>query len=168
MNKPAGLLTKLVGGKPKLSGMEYDLTGKKIADVKGWAPTEDGLLFVKNGCYDDEKLFSGHEMIIPGDTYTIDTDDKATATGVAKDTVLSAANDVTLAMLLNDEVDGVWIYADQAYLYDCSLPHNSNPSHACDMWAKWKTDFAYVQVGQYDHARNGTTLTKAKKGAGIA
>lgn len=56
MNKPAGLMTKLKGGKPVISGEDYDLTGKKIADVKGWAPTDDGLYFVTNKCND--KIFT--------------------------------------------------------------------------------------------------------------
>jgi hypothetical protein len=41
-NKPAGLLTRLVDGKPILDP-NSDLSGVKIADVTGWAPTIDGL-----------------------------------------------------------------------------------------------------------------------------
>jgi hypothetical protein len=48
-NKPAGLLTRLVDGKPILDP-NSDLSGKKIVDVTGWAPTIDGIKFSTNNC----------------------------------------------------------------------------------------------------------------------
>jgi len=51
-DKPAGLITRLNGnGEPAVKGTNdlRDLSAK-IADVVNWAPTEDGLAFVKNTC----------------------------------------------------------------------------------------------------------------------
>merc|ERR1719502_223665 len=61
-NKPAGLIVKLVDGKPKIS-TEDDFSGKTIVDVTGWAPTADTMYFVKNQCtkkpYKDFKIIQG-------------------------------------------------------------------------------------------------------------
>lgn len=46
-------MTRLSNGKPIIAPMEYDLGGKKLVDVKGWAPTEDGFGFESNNCYNE-------------------------------------------------------------------------------------------------------------------
>ena len=49
-NKGAGLLAKLDGeGRPLISGKD-SLAGKRVADVRGWAPGPDGLRYVSNTC----------------------------------------------------------------------------------------------------------------------
>lgn len=41
-NKPGGLLGRIEDGVQEISGTD-DLSGKTIADVRGWAPTDDGM-----------------------------------------------------------------------------------------------------------------------------
>ena len=41
-NKPGGILVRMKDGKPEFNGND-DLEGKVIMDVRGWAPTDDGL-----------------------------------------------------------------------------------------------------------------------------
>lgn len=164
VNKPAGLLVRLQGGKPTISPMDTDLGGKKVADVKGWAPTDDGLAFVQNKCYKEKKQFTNYEMITPKDKYI----SKTSNTGSPVGTEFTNENDIPLAMLLDGEVDAVWIYSDQAYYYDCTKNPDADHQHTCSMWAKFKTDFAYIQTGLYGHAINGTTLMMTRKGAGVA
>jgi hypothetical protein len=54
VNKAAGILTRLDSdGKPEISP-KSDLSGIRIVDVTGWAPTEDGLAFVSNDCTGEE------------------------------------------------------------------------------------------------------------------
>ncbi len=48
-NKPAGLLVRLEDGIPTVSPMS-DLSGLKVVDISGWAPTSDGLSFITNSC----------------------------------------------------------------------------------------------------------------------
>lgn len=62
-NKPAGILTRLgADGKPVLDP-KSDLKGKKIVDVKGWAPTSDGMSLVNNWC--TGKRYNGYEILNP-------------------------------------------------------------------------------------------------------
>merc|ERR1719482_249756 len=98
LNKPAGILTRLVDGVPVVSGLS-DLAGKRVAEVTGWAPTPDTLALSTNMC--TGKPFQGYEMISP-----------VVPEG-------SNPNDVAMKMLLDGDVDALWIYADQAYLYQC-------------------------------------------------
>lgn len=97
-NKPAGILTRLVDGKPVIDP-KSNLAGVKIADVKGWAPTIDSLDFVSNNCTGER--FENYEMISTENSYTR-----------VDGTVIEGVNDVALAMLLDSEVDAVWVYAD--------------------------------------------------------
>ena len=94
MNKPAGLITRLVNGKPHVSP-KSDLKGLKIVDVVGWAPTPDTLSLVTNKC--TKKRFEGYTMVNP------------TASG--------NANDAAMKMVLDGTADAMWIYSDQASLY---------------------------------------------------
>jgi hypothetical protein len=144
MNKPAGILSRLVDGIPVINGLS-DLSGKKVAEVTGWAPTADTLAMSTNKC--NMKPFIGFEMISPP------VPDGANA------------NDVALSMLLDGDVDAVWIYADQAHLYQCK--DGVTADWNCSMWAGFGTTFAYVQTGITSYAYNGTTLTMSKKGSGL-
>jgi hypothetical protein len=158
MNKPGGVMARIGSdGKPTISP-KSNLNGVKVADVKGWAPTKDGLNFGFNSCTGDR--FEGFDMIIPGDTYTTTIDGTSYT--------LYKANDISLAMLLDGSVDAVWIYADQAKNYDCNNLNGAVPSWECAIWSKFKTSFAFIHTGIYEHAKNGTTLTLARKGSGVA
>jgi hypothetical protein len=107
-NKPAGLLVRLdASGNPSHSP-KSDFSGLKVADVKGWAPTIDGLEVSSNNC--TGQSFKGFTMEATPDTYTT-VDTLSTFT---------KANDIALAMLLDSKIDGVWIYADQAKNYQCA------------------------------------------------
>jgi len=59
----------------------------------------------------------------------------------------------------------MWVYADQAYNYDCSKAEN--PTWNCDLWAGFGTKYAYIQTGLFGHAYNGTTIALARKGSGV-
>ena len=156
-NKPAGLLVRLKDGKPEIDP-KSDLKDVKVVDVKGWAPTSDGLNFVKNRCTLKPTYFLGFEMVTPEDSYKSKSQKKT----------FTIANDVALAMLLDGAADAVWLYADQAQYYDCSQNPDKQNEHDCEMWAGFKKDFAYIHTGLYGHTVNGTTLTLAKKGSGIS
>lgn len=141
-NKPAGILTRLGSdGKPVIDP-KSDLRGKKIVDVKGWAPTADGLKLVTNWC--TNQRYSGFEVITP-----------------AKD-----GNDPAMAMLRNGEADGMFVYADQAYNY---RPDQAGvtPSWDTVLWTGLGTKFAYIGTGMLGHSHNGTTLAISKKGSGL-
>merc|ERR1719491_992384 len=59
IKKPAGILTRLVGGNPVVDGLS-DLSGVKVVDIVGWAPTSDVLSLSKNICTGEH--FSGFNM----------------------------------------------------------------------------------------------------------
>ena len=86
-NKAAGLLVRLdESGNPEVP-VESNLAGLKVADVNGWAPTEDTLRLLSNSCTGER--FKDFELIIP-----------------------EPGNDAALSLLLDREVDAVYIYAD--------------------------------------------------------
>merc|ERR1719401_1870389 len=66
----------------------------------------------------------------------------------------------------------MFLYADQAYHYQCNEAVQNNESVQndwnCTLWEGLGTKFAYVQTGQYGYMINGTTLAMAKKGSGVA
>lgn len=141
-NKPAGILTRLGSdGKPFLDPMS-DLSGKKIVDVKGWAPTADGLSLVNNWCTNTR--YTGYEVITPA------TD----------------GNDAAMAMLRDGTADGMFVYADQAYNY---RPNQADVTSTWNeaMWTGLGTKFAYIGTGMLGHSYNGTTLAISKKGSGL-
>jgi len=141
-NKAAGIITLLdENGEPKLKG-DDTLEGKTIVDVGGWAPTADGLGFVKNHCTDE--MFS--------DDYTLLTGD---------------GNDESLKMLFDGKADGVFIYADQAYNFwkVCQKPDHGD--FDCNLWREFGKRYAYTQTGQFGILKNGTTVVMAKKGSGV-
>jgi len=142
-NKPAGILTRLdSSGAPVISSTS-DLSGVNVVDVNGWAPTADTLALVRNPCTGN--LFSGYNMIVPP----------------------TVGNDAAMAMLMDGTADAMWVYADQAYTYDCSDPAVT-PTWNCTLWSGLGTKFAYIQTGLFGHALNGTTLAISKRGSGLA
>jgi hypothetical protein len=140
VNKAAGLLTKLVDGAPKVTGYD-DLAGKTVVDVGGWAPTADGLGYVRNKCTD--QMYSSDYTLLVG-----------------KD------NDESLTLLLNGTADAMFVYADQAYNYQCK--EGVEATWNCSLWEGFGTKYAYVQTGQFGYTVNGTTLALTKKGSGVA
>jgi ABC-type amino acid transport substrate-binding protein len=147
VNKAAGLMTKLnEDGTPKVTGHD-DLSGKIVADVAGWAPTADGLDFVENKC---------------------------THKNYASDYILRMAqskinpNDLALTWLLNETVDAVFLYSDQAKNYKTACKMGLPTTWNCANWKSFGKKFAYVQTGQFGYVHNGTTLALAKKGSGVA
>jgi hypothetical protein len=86
-NKAAGILTRLQNGRPVVSG-NSDLTGVKVVDVVGFAPTADNLAIVRNDCIGAQ--FSGYEIIAPSSTSDYPNDD-------------------ALKTLLNGDADAMWV-----------------------------------------------------------
>ena len=62
----AGILTRLSNGEPIVTS-KSDLDGVKIVDISGWAPTSDGIEFVRNDCTGN--MYSGYEMLETESTY---------------------------------------------------------------------------------------------------
>lgn len=151
-NKPAGILVRLdAAGVPEIKGTD-DLTGKTIADVRGWAPTDDGLGFVKNTC--TGKIFGKFKMLVPEES----------------------GNDVAMRLMMEKtdgvyKADGVWLYADQAKNFNSKAAEDSGKviSWDKDIWDQFgkPNGFAYIHVGMMDHAINGTTLVMSRKGSGL-
>ena len=151
----AGILTRLdANGSPLVSSMS-DLDGVKIVDVTGWAPTKDGIEFVKNECTGDR--FSGYDMSQTGSSWSwrgyenhsnvMTSLNHFQPINVMTDITLTNANDIGLAMLLDGTVDAVWIYADQADRYQCrDIIDNPDAmyEHNCEMWSRFGTEFAYI------------------------
>ncbi|OLQ14905.1 Malonyl-CoA-acyl carrier protein transacylase, mitochondrial [Symbiodinium microadriaticum] len=140
-NKPAGLMTLLTNGVPSVSGWD-DLAGKTVIDVGGWAPTADGLGYVTNKC----------SNMPYSDSITL---------------VVGPENDDAMNMLRNGTGDAVFIYADQAALYQCSAVGDATVSFNCSLWDGFGTEYAYVQTGQKGYAINGTTLAMTKPGSAV-
>jgi len=140
-NKAAGLLALLKEGKEsKVTGIS-DLAGKIVVDVAGWAPTADGLDYVTNKCT-SEKYSSNYTLLV------------------------GPSNDESLKMVLNGTADAMFVYADQAYNYQCKND-GVKTTWNCSLWSGFGTKYAYVQTGQYGYTINGTTLALSKKGTGV-
>lgn len=84
MNKPAGIITRLENGEPVIDGSS-DLSGVKVGDVLGWAPTSDTLQTSTNMC--TKENFKGFDLVFPAED----------------------GNDAALKLLLDGEVDALWI-----------------------------------------------------------
>merc|ERR1711998_445927 len=106
--------------------------------------TADTLALVTNKCT-GERFATDFEMVTP----TVD------------------GNDAAMEMLMNGTVDAMWVYADQAYNYQCH-DDGITPTWNCDLWSGFGTQYAYVQTGLFGHAYNGTTLTISKRGSGLS
>lgn len=145
-NKPAGILTRIVDGKPLIPS-NSTLAGLKIVDVNGWAPTPDGLALVENSC--TGKRFTDYEVIVPTES----------------------GNDAAMKMLMDGDVHGMFVYADQAHVYDCEAESiksgDVTPTWDCDLWKGFGTNYTYIHTGMFRHAYNGTTLTISKRGSGL-
>jgi len=161
LNKPSGLIVKLVGGKPKIDGMDT-LSGRTIVDVTGWAPTADTLNFVNNQC--TQVKYSPDFTVVQGD----DLKDSLPQTGSFPASMAKGPNDRALLAVMNDLADAMWIYGDQAANYHRASADEVKEGWSCELWSKFGTDFAYVQSGMYGWMHNGTTVAMAKKGSGIA
>ena len=141
-NKVAGILTRLdKDGKPVVSPMS-NLSGIRIADVVGWAPTADTLEFLTNSCTGER--YSEYTMIIP-----------------------EQGNDAALSDLLDGTVDAVYIYADQAKYYKIGCETGEADGYDCSMWSRFEKDFAYIGTGLHEFQKNGTTLAMTKMGSGV-
>merc|ERR1719229_1180638 len=77
-----------------------------------------------------------------------------------------------MRMLRNGEADAMFVYADQAYNFQCTADgkthSGADPTWDCQLWKGFGTEYAYVQTGQFGHSINGTTLAISKKGSGLA
>jgi len=153
--KPAGLLTLLQkDGTPKVDGLS-SLAGKRVVDVGGWVPTADGLFYVENKCTKQKYAPKCPEGQPGDDCYTL---------------LVGQGNDAAMKMLRDGDADAMFVYADQAYNYECIDGHTHSgavPTWDCGLWANFGKDYAYVQTGQFGHAINGTTLAIAPKGSGL-
>jgi len=149
-NKPAGILSLLENGVPKVSP-DSDLSDLKVVDVNGWAPTKDGLAVSNNLC--TQAKFQGYEWVEPSSE--------------TKE-MYKNENDRALKTLLNGEADAMFVYADQAFVYNCERDDEVDTAEwACDLWNGFGTNFAYIQTGMFQTAFNGTTLTMSKHGSGL-
>jgi len=158
LNKPSGLIVKLTGGKPAISGND-DFSGKTIVDVTGWAPTADTLYFVKNQCTGAK--YASDFTVVQGDDVTLPTDGDYPAS------MARGPNDKALLAVINGLADAMWVYGDQAANYHCGKGETKEGWN-CELWNKFGTDFAYIQSGMFGWMHNGTTIAMAKKGSGIA
>jgi len=141
VNKAAGLLALLKDGKEdKVTGLS-DLKGMTVVDVGGWAPTADGLGYVTNKCT-GVKYSSDYNLTV------------------------GPSNDESLKMLFNGTADAMFVYADQAYNYQCK-DDGVEKTWNCSLWNGFGTKYAYVQTGQFGYVVNGTTLALSKKGTGV-
>jgi len=118
---------------------------KKVVDVAGWAPTADGLNFVKNKCT-DKNYDGGYNLLM--------------ADGAANN------NELALSWLYDGTADAMFVYADQAYNYK-KVCQKGGADLDCGKWNEFGKEFAYVQTGQFGYVHNGTTLGLAKKGSGV-
>ena len=154
INKPSGLITRLVNGRPHISGMD-DLSGRTIVDVSGWAPTADTLHFVKNQCTgvtyaSDFTIVSDADLVLNGSTgYTA-----------------NGPNDRALIAVLEGQADAMWVYADQASNYQCA-DGETQEGWDCALWRTLGTEYAYIQTGMFGWMHNGTTVAISKKGSGL-
>merc|ERR1712130_643141 len=87
---------------------------------------------------------------------------------------VAEGNDKAMKMLRDGGADAMFVYADQAYNYECDASGTKSKNSGaaatwnCALWKNFGTEYAYVQTGQFGHALNGTTLAISPKGSGIA
>jgi len=138
-NKPAGILSRLVNGVPTIPPTS-DLSGFKICDVAGWAPTIKTLYYSENDCT-DHSLFKDFIIVTPPDE----------------------GPDPAMTMLLNGECDGVYMYSDLIEKRQVCNGCAWDPA----LYSQLGTEYAWVHTGVVEHMANGTTLTMSKKGSGV-
>jgi hypothetical protein len=142
-NKPAGILSKLdLTGQPVIPPSS-DLSGFKICDVAGWAPTIKTLSYSKNDCAGGT-LFQGFKVVTPAEN----------------------GPDAAMKALLVGDCDAVYMYADMVESRRECLQDSC--SWDVDLYTRLGTDYAWIHTGVMEHMANGTTLTMSKKGSGVA
>merc|ERR1719293_85409 len=149
-NKAAGLLGRLdENGKPLVSS-DSDLSGLRVVDVGGWAPTPDTLVMTTNKCTDE-----GYDAA----DFTLN---------ISQATEAVSTNDAALRMLLDGEADLVYIYSDQPKnIIDQCKKGEQDEKTNCTMWEQFGSAYAFVQTGKFGWVQNGTTLAMTKKGSGV-
>jgi hypothetical protein len=138
-SRTGGIITRLVDGVPVVSSTS-DLSGVKVVDVAGWAPTQDNLQQANNDCTGSKFAYANIEFV-PAPT---------------------EGNAAPMAMLKDGEVDAIWVYSDQANTCTDAL---DTPD--CAGWEGFGTEYAYIHQGQA-FAANGTTMAISKRGSGVA
>jgi len=165
-NRPAGILTSLnTDGTPKVNGFD-DMSGKRVMDVGGWAPTQDTFATMINHCT--------NQAYSTNITWSASSPPPACNANVYPGSCPGSndpccglnANDLAIQALKQGTVDAVYIYSDQVGEYMCSNPNSG--SKQCSLWNNFGTDYAYIQTGQMHYVVNGTTLVMGKKNAGKA
>lgn len=141
-NKPAGLLSRLEGGQPVIPPTS-DLSGFKICDVSGWAPTIKTLAFSQNDCT-NQSLFKGYTVVVPPEN----------------------GPDAAMKLLLAGECDAVYMYADMIETRKPSMCNGCNWD--ATLYEGLGTQYAWIHTGVNEHMANGTTLAMTKKGTGVA
>ena len=139
-SKAAGLITRLVDGKPVISP-ESLFTGVKVVDVTGFAPTADLIGAAFNDCVDGKPMFdlAGVEFVNPaGD-----------------------GNYEAMKVLKDGGADVLWVYAEQAE--DCMADLTAS---GCENWGGFGTEYAFIHMGLIVQ-NNGTTVAMSKKGSGL-
>jgi len=140
--KTAGILTRLVDGKPLVSPMTTNYTNVKLGDVTGWAPTPDTFEFNFNYC-------DGGKQFVPP------------ANGTIKPSGVDG-NLAAIRGLRDGDYDALYIYADQIY----NFIKSGDPLYD-DIANGFGTDFAYIHTGLDQWSINGTTLAISKRGSGL-
>merc|ERR1711920_15673 len=94
-----------------------------MGDVAGWAPTADGLTYVENKCTGKNYAPMCVDSGDVADCYTL---------------LVGDGNDAAMKMLRNGEADAIFIYADQAYNFQCTADGKTHsgaaPTWDCDLW----------------------------------
>jgi hypothetical protein len=163
-NKPAGLITRLVGkegSKKPWIGSNDTLLKRTIVDVTGWAPTADTLKLATNRC--NGKAFEDYTIIQGSSLKVLDKDGNP----------IINANDKALTAVLDEKtgIDAMWIYADQAFNYQKTCDNaedGTSSSFNCTLWKGFGDKFAYIQTGLDGWLQDGTTIAMSKKGTGVA
>ncbi len=170
LNKPAGLIVKLDGNSTPLVLGNDDLSGKRVVDVKGWAPTEDGMYFVTNSCtgkkFKDFTIVATNSTLLKSAVATY-----ASTTPVDASGELTNPNDASLLMVLSGGADAMFVYADQAKNYQCDPEVDADGTFDCKLWTDYfgkPNGFAYIHTGWFEYAYGGTTLSLHKKGSGLS
>lgn len=136
--KRAGILTRLVNGKPVISPRTSDFTNVKIGDVAGWAPTPDTFKYNINSC--TGKQFKGANLLTAGED----------------------GNEAAVNALLDGTFDALYLYADQLNNF-ATTGTDAEKALAAGLG----TQFAYIHTGLNDWSYNGTTLAISKRGSGL-
>merc|ERR1719359_358540 len=139
-SKASGLITRLVDGKPVISPTSL-LTGVKVVDVTGFAPTADLIGAATNDCVTDSPIFD-----LAGVTFVSPAGD---------------GNFEAMKVLKDGDADVLWVYAEQAE--DCMADLTAS---GCENWDGFGTEYAFIHMGLIVQ-NNGTTVAMSKKGSGL-